>query len=107
MNEYTGGFIKRFEYKNIPLYLYLVSALSFFITFIIISINKKTLPSYLILSVSVVILLCFASNIQFMATSSHPSIVFLSWILVIGFIILNSYGLYKLNEEKSPDEEKK
>ena len=110
MNEYVGGYTgfstKKFNYKNVPLYLYLVASIVFFVTYIIIAKSKNILPSYLILSISLIIIICFASNIQYMATSEHPAVNFLAWLLVIGFIILNSYGMYKLNLETKPEESK-
>jgi hypothetical protein len=99
--------------KNLPLYLYLVASIAMFISYVVIANNKNILPSYTILIITVIIILCFASNIQYMATSSHPSINILAWILVVGYIGVNSYGLYRLNsdqiiqEEKQQEEEEK
>jgi ABC-type Fe3+-siderophore transport system permease subunit len=99
--------------KNLPLYLYLVASIAMYISYIVIAKNKNILPSYTILIITVIIILCFASNIQYMATSNHSTLNAIAWLIVLGYIGLNSYGLYKLNldgyiiksEEEKQEEE--
>ena len=90
---------KTLNFKNIPVYLYLASSIAIFISYIVIAKKKNILPSYTILIITAIIILCIASNVQFLATSTHPTLNIVSWILVFGYIGVNSYGLYKLNLE--------